>query len=63
MNILKQFVAMGPSHLELTEKLEQLRLLENGIPIHVVKTKHRSFGVDRPGDIEAVTRIIMEQTR
>ncbi len=29
MNILKQFVAMGPSNLELTEKLEQLRLLEN----------------------------------
>jgi 3-deoxy-manno-octulosonate cytidylyltransferase (CMP-KDO synthetase) len=62
MNILKQFVAMGPSNLELTEKLEQLRLLENGIPIHVVKTEHRSFGVDRPSDIEAVTRIIMGQT-
>lgn len=59
MNILKRFVAMGPSDLELTEKLEQLRLLESGIPIHVVKTEHRSFGVDRPSDIETVTRIIM----
>ncbi|MBW2240305.1 MAG: 3-deoxy-manno-octulosonate cytidylyltransferase [Deltaproteobacteria bacterium] len=59
MNILRQFVAMGPSDLELTEKLEQLRLLESGIPIHVVKTEHRSFGVDRPSDIETVTQIIM----
>jgi hypothetical protein len=28
----------------------------------VVKTEYRSFGVDRPGDIETVTRIIMGQT-
>ncbi|UCD32286.1 MAG: 3-deoxy-manno-octulosonate cytidylyltransferase [Desulfobacterales bacterium] len=60
MSILKRFVSMGPSDLELTERLEQLRLLESGIPIHVVKTEHRSFGVDRPSDIEIVTRIIMQ---
>ena len=33
MNILRQFVELGPSGLEITEKLEQLRLLENGIPV------------------------------
>lgn len=59
-NILKQFVEMGPSHLEMTEKLEQLRLLENGIPIQVVITEHQSVGVDRPEDIETVTRILMD---
>jgi len=58
MNILRKFVELGPSLLEITEKLEQLRLLENGIPIHVVITNYNSMGVDRPEDIETVTRIL-----
>ena len=45
-------------HIEIIEKLEQLRLLENGIPIHVVITNYKSMGVDRPEDIETVTRIL-----
>ena len=62
MNILKEFVALGPSRLETIEKLEQLRLLENGIPIHVVVTHHRSIGVDRPEDIKAVSKILTHKT-
>jgi 3-deoxy-manno-octulosonate cytidylyltransferase (CMP-KDO synthetase) len=58
MNVLRKFVELGPSLLEITEKLEQLRLLENGIPIHVVTTNYKSMGVDRPEDIETVTRIL-----
>lgn len=57
MNALKQFVELPPGRLEGIEKLEQLRLLENGIPIHVVVTGHQSFGVDRPEDIERVSRM------
>jgi 3-deoxy-manno-octulosonate cytidylyltransferase (CMP-KDO synthetase) len=53
-------VALGPSPLETTEKLEQLRLLENGIPIQVVLTRHRSIGVDRPEDLPAVTRLLKQ---
>lgn len=56
MSALKQFVALGPGRLEQTEKLEQLRLLENGIPIRTVLTRHRSLGVDRPEDIATVSR-------
>ena len=40
------------------EKLEQLRLLENGIPIQVVVTEHTSFGVDHPEDLEPVARLL-----
>jgi 3-deoxy-manno-octulosonate cytidylyltransferase (CMP-KDO synthetase) len=58
MKTLKDFVALDQSPLEITEKLEQLRLLENNIPIHVVLTKHHSIGVDRPEDIEIVSKII-----
>ena len=59
MATLKKFVTLRPSRLEITEKLEQLRLLENNLPIHIVLTKHQSIGVDRPEDIETVSRIIM----
>ena len=58
MNILRKFVELGPSRLEITEKLEQPRLLDNGIPIHVAITDYPSMGVDRPEDIEAVARIL-----
>ncbi|MGB5745898.1 MAG: 3-deoxy-manno-octulosonate cytidylyltransferase, partial [Desulfobacterales bacterium] len=42
MQALEKFVALDQSRLEVTEKLEQLRLLENNIPIHVVLTEHQS---------------------
>jgi len=62
MNILKKFVSLGPSLLETAEKLEQLRLLENGIPIRVVTTHYRSIGVDRPEDLDMVRKILSEKT-
>ena len=58
MAALRRFVALGPGLLEQTERLEQLRLLENGIPIRTVLTRHRSLGVDRPEDIAIVSRWI-----
>ena len=61
MPILQKFVALPQGRLETIEKLEQLRLLENGIPIHVVETNQQIISVDRPEDIETVCRIISEQ--
>jgi 3-deoxy-manno-octulosonate cytidylyltransferase (CMP-KDO synthetase) len=58
MNALKRFVALGPSSLETAEKLEQLRLLENDIPINVVLTEHKSIGVDKPEDIVKLSEIL-----
>ncbi|MCP3923109.1 MAG: 3-deoxy-manno-octulosonate cytidylyltransferase [Desulfobacterales bacterium] len=58
MGTLKEFVRLGKSYLETTEKLEQLRLLENGIPIHVVVTEHKSIGVDRPDDLNIINELI-----
>lgn len=51
---LDQFVSLPPGRLEQIEKLEQLRLLENGIPIHVEITHGKSLSVDSPGDLEKV---------
>ena len=58
MQTLKKFVTLKQTRLEVTEKLEQLRLLENNIPIHIVVTGHQCLGVDRPEDIQAVIKLL-----
>jgi 3-deoxy-manno-octulosonate cytidylyltransferase (CMP-KDO synthetase) len=55
---LRVFTGLPPSSLELTEKLEQLRLLENDIPIQVVRTQGISLGVDRPDDLAEAIRVL-----
>jgi 3-deoxy-manno-octulosonate cytidylyltransferase (CMP-KDO synthetase) len=62
MNCLREFVSLDQSVLEITEKLEQLRLLENNIPIQVVLTEYQSIGVDRPEDIAIVSSIMLERS-
>jgi 3-deoxy-manno-octulosonate cytidylyltransferase (CMP-KDO synthetase) len=58
---LLKFVALPQSDLEKTEKLEQLRALENGFAIKVLITPHDSIGVDRPEDVELVEQILRTQ--
>ena len=53
-DFLLQYARMAPTQLELSEKLEQLRVLENGYRIKVVDTAYESIGVDTPGDLEKV---------
>jgi 3-deoxy-manno-octulosonate cytidylyltransferase (CMP-KDO synthetase) len=63
MKTLMRFVSLGPSGLETAEKLEQLRLLENDIPVHVVITAHKSIGVDCPEDINTICEILGKRNR
>ncbi|MFA7329690.1 MAG: 3-deoxy-manno-octulosonate cytidylyltransferase [Candidatus Delongbacteria bacterium] len=49
--LLARFSSLS-SHLEQLEMLEQLRLLENGIPIQTVPVEYQPLGVDRPADLE-----------
>lgn len=51
---LLEYSAMAPTSLEMAEKLEQLRVLENGYRIKVVETEYETIGVDTPGDLEKV---------
>jgi 3-deoxy-manno-octulosonate cytidylyltransferase (CMP-KDO synthetase) len=48
---LLDFAAMKPTFLEISEKLEQLRAIENGVRIRVVETEFSSIGVDTPEDL------------
>ena len=61
---LETLVSYEPTPFELTEILEQLRALENGIPIRVVLTDYRgrsAWSVDTPEDAERVADIIMRE--
>jgi len=49
---LLRFTNLKPTDLEKTEKLEQLRMLENGFKIKVVVTDIESIGVDTPKDLK-----------
>jgi 3-deoxy-manno-octulosonate cytidylyltransferase (CMP-KDO synthetase) len=61
---LCRYVALEPGPLERAEKLEQLRALENGIPIRVVEVDYRGrshWAVDSPEDLLRVEDIIRRQ--
>jgi 3-deoxy-manno-octulosonate cytidylyltransferase (CMP-KDO synthetase) len=55
---LDRFVKLPESALEKSERLEQLRFLENGIPIFVGETPHDSVGVDTEEDLQRVIKIL-----
>jgi 3-deoxy-manno-octulosonate cytidylyltransferase (CMP-KDO synthetase) len=56
---LLQFAALAPTWLETTEKLEQLRALENGMRIHLITLDQPPpAGVDTAEDLERVRRLL-----
>jgi len=52
------FVTLPQSRLEISERLEQLRFLENGIPIYVAETPYDSVGIDTEEDLRRVVEIL-----
>jgi 3-deoxy-manno-octulosonate cytidylyltransferase (CMP-KDO synthetase) len=64
-DFLMQYIEMPPTPLEISESLEQLRILENGIRLKVVTTSYEYTGlsVDTAEDLEVVRRIISERQR
>lgn len=60
-DFLLRFLTWEETTLEKAEKLEQLRILENGHKIRVVKTEKSSFGVDTPADVSYIEKLIKEK--
>ena len=58
--VLLRLVQCPASPLELAEKLEQLRALENGIAIAVVQVDYDSIGVDVPADVARAEQALKE---
>jgi 3-deoxy-manno-octulosonate cytidylyltransferase (CMP-KDO synthetase) len=55
---LDKFVHWPESTLERSERLEQLRFLENGIPIYVGETPFDAVGIDTEDDVRRVEAIL-----
>jgi 3-deoxy-manno-octulosonate cytidylyltransferase (CMP-KDO synthetase) len=55
---LERFAALPPSPLEKVERLEQLRLLENGIDIYVAPAPHDTIGVDTEEDLQRAEEVL-----
>jgi 3-deoxy-manno-octulosonate cytidylyltransferase (CMP-KDO synthetase) len=58
VQFLQEFVHLPPGRWEAAEKLEQLRALEHGFPIHVVETEGDTREVDTPGDASRVEEFL-----
>ncbi|MBR0260229.1 MAG: 3-deoxy-manno-octulosonate cytidylyltransferase [Selenomonadaceae bacterium] len=56
-NFLSAYAKMEPTPLEQSESLEQLRALENGFKIRVIKSSCKFIGVDTEEDLKLVNEI------
>ena len=56
-DFVMEYAKMEPTMLEKTESLEQLRVLENGYRIRVIRTESKFVGVDTAEDLEKVNEI------
>jgi 3-deoxy-manno-octulosonate cytidylyltransferase (CMP-KDO synthetase) len=57
---LTYFASLLPTPLERTERLEQLRMLESNITLHVAATTHDTIGVDTEADLLRVEALLRE---
>lgn len=57
---LEAFVKLPESHLEVMERLEQLRALENNMTIGAVVSTQKLVGVDVPDDVKKVEEVLSE---
>ena len=55
---LDRYSSLPESQLERSERLEQLRFLENGIPIHVGETPYDTVRVDTEDDFQRVQKLL-----
>ncbi len=62
-DFLQEFCRIPPSRLEKTEKLEQLRALENGYRIKIIENQFSTLSVDSPEDIIRVENLLKDRDR
>jgi 3-deoxy-manno-octulosonate cytidylyltransferase (CMP-KDO synthetase) len=60
-DFLLNFHRLGPSRLEKVEKLEQLRVLENGLRVKMIEIPIATLSVDTPHDIIKVEKFLKQR--
>jgi 3-deoxy-manno-octulosonate cytidylyltransferase (CMP-KDO synthetase) len=58
---LDLFPTLPPSILERTERLEQLRFLENSLSLYVEPTEHDTIGIDTEADLRVAEKILLQR--
>ncbi|KAG1346752.1 3-deoxy-manno-octulosonate cytidylyltransferase, mitochondrial [Cocos nucifera] len=58
---LRIYPELPPTPLQLEEDLEQLKVLENGYKMKVIKVDHDAHGVDTPEDVEKIEALMRER--
>lgn len=58
---LKIYPELQPTPLQLEEDLEQLKVLENGYKMKVIKVDHEAHGVDTPEDVQKIESYMLER--
>uniref|UniRef100_A0A5B7BE86 3-deoxy-manno-octulosonate cytidylyltransferase n=1 Tax=Davidia involucrata TaxID=16924 RepID=A0A5B7BE86_DAVIN len=58
---LSIYPELPPTPLQLEEDLEQLKVLENGYKMKVIKVDHEAHGVDTPEDVEKIECFMRER--
>ena len=58
--VLRRIAALPPSKLEMAESLEQLRWIENGLPIRMAVTDLMNISIDTPSDLDKVEHLTMK---
>lgn len=60
MAFVHLYCTLPDTPLMQSEDLEQLKVLEHGYRIRVVRVEHRAFGVDVPEDANAIREMMRE---
>ncbi|XP_057498338.1 3-deoxy-manno-octulosonate cytidylyltransferase, mitochondrial-like [Actinidia eriantha] len=58
---LRIYPELSPTPLQLEEDLEQLKVLENGYKMKVIKVDHDAHGVDTPEDVEKIESFMRQR--
>ena len=55
---LIEYTRLDPTPLEIAESVDMMRVLEHGMKVYMTPTRHRSYAVDTPEDLERVERMM-----
>ena len=53
-DFLLKYTKLEPTPLEIVESVDMMRVLENGLKVHMVPTKYQTHAVDTPSDLHKV---------
>ena len=57
-DFLLEYTRMAPTPLEIAESVDMMRVLEHGLKVRMVPTRHKSYAVDTPADLAKVEQLM-----